>query len=517
MAHRVSRERRSMKLVVATTRPETMLGDTAVAINPEDPRAQGAGAASGRLPLMDREIPVILDNMAELGFGTGAVKITPAHDPNDFEAGKRHDLPSIQVIGEDGKMTAAAGTYAGMDRFEARKAVVAELEKLRLLEKIEPHKLWVGHCHRCRTVVEPLVSKQWWMKMKPLAEPAIAAVGDGPHHIRSRELGQDLLRMDGEHPRLVHLAPAVVGPSHSGVALRRCGKSWWRAKIRRSARSADRTKLEQDPDVLDTWFSSGLWPFSTLGWPDDTEDLQDVLSDVTAGDRLRHHLLLGRAHDHVRPGDHGRRAVPADPHSRPGARCRAPEDVEDQGQHDRSAGDERQVRHRRRAVRVAGERGSRRRHRAERRAHRCAKAFANKIWNASRLVVQKPSEGSGKPVSLADRWIAQRLNDAAEPANRNFEKHRYDQTADALYHFWWDDFCDWYLELKKLDEDWSFAYIVYEQALRLLHPLMPFITEELWQRLERRREIDRAGARIRCLKPQVDAKPRRKWRRCKRS
>ncbi len=169
----------SLKLVVATTRPETMLGDTGVAINPNDPRAEALHLKSVHLPLTDRNIPIVLDEMAELGFGSGAVKITPAHDPNDFEAGRRHDLPSIQVIDENAKMTAAAGKFAGLDRFEARKQVVEELERLGLMEKIEPYKLSVGKCHRCKTIVEPLVSKQWWMKMKPLAEPAIKAVEDG--------------------------------------------------------------------------------------------------------------------------------------------------------------------------------------------------------------------------------------------------------------------------------------------------------------------------------------------------
>jgi valyl-tRNA synthetase len=264
----------SMKLVVATTRPETMLGDTAVAINPADKRAAELHAKSVRLPLMDRDIPIILDTMADPEFGSGAVKITPAHDPNDFEAGKRHNLPSIQVIGEDATMTAAAGPFAGLDRFEARKQVVAALEKRGLLEKIEPHKLSIGKCHRCKTVVEPLVSKQWWMKMKPLAEPAIKAVEDGRitfvpanwsktyfewmYNIRDWCISRQLWwghRIPAWH---CGACTAVTVSREDPTSCSKCGSE----------------KLTQDPDVLDTWFSSGLWPFSTLGWPDQTPDLK---------------------------------------------------------------------------------------------------------------------------------------------------------------------------------------------------------------------------------------------------
>jgi valyl-tRNA synthetase len=471
-------------LVVATTRPETMLGDTAVAINPEDPRAATLGGTVVKLPLTDREIPVILDNMAELGFGTGAVKITPAHDPNDFEAGKRHKLPSIQVIGEDGKMTAAAGKFAGMDRFEARKAVVAELEKLGLLEKVEAHKLSVGKCHRCRTVVEPLVSTQWWMKMKPLAEPAIAALRDGRITFVPENWSKTYFHwMENIRDWCIsrqlwwgHRIPAwycgkcgeVTVAREDPTACAKCG-------------SAD---LKQDRDVLDTWFSSGLWPFSTLGWPEQTADLKafyptsllvtgfDIIFFWAArmimfGLEIMGDVPFRQIHIHGLVRDADRQKM-----------SKTKGNVIDPLVLNEKYGTD--------AVRFAllggaapgGDIAL-----SEERID-AARSYANKIWNASRLLFSKPREGSGKPVSLADRWIAHRLNETAAAANRLFEQHRYDQTADVLYHFWWGDFCDWYLELKKLDEDWSFAYIVYEQALRLLHPLMPFITEELWQRLE---------------------------------
>ncbi|MGH9646412.1 MAG: valine--tRNA ligase, partial [Bryobacteraceae bacterium] len=264
----------SMNLVVATTRPETMLGDTAVAINPKDPRAKELAGKTVRLPLMDRDIPIILDEMAELGFGSGAVKITPAHDPNDFEVGKRHNLPSIQVIDGSAKMTSAAGKYLGLDRYDARKQVVADLETLRLMEKIEPYRLSVGKCHRCKTVVEPLVSKQWWMKMKPLAEPAIKAVEEGRitfvpanwaktyfewmYNIRDWCISRQLWW--GHRIPVWHCGGCgeVTVTREDPTECGKCGSK----------------NIEQDPDVLDTWFSSGLWPFSTLGWPEDTADLR---------------------------------------------------------------------------------------------------------------------------------------------------------------------------------------------------------------------------------------------------
>ncbi len=391
-------------LAVATTRPETMLGDTAVAINAKDARYLDLHGKTVQLPLMDREIPIILDDLADPEFGTGVVKVTPAHDPNDFEAGKRHNLPVIQVIDEDAKMTAAAGPYAGLDRFEARKRVVADLEELGLLEKIEDYTLSLGKCERCKTVVEPLVSTQWFVKTKPLAEKAIAAVDERQHRIRPRELDQDLQRMDAQHPRLVHLAPALVGPSHSGLALRRVQRNHRRA---RSSHRLPALRLAptsmQDTDVLDTWFSSGLWPFSTLGWPDQTDDLQHFYPTsllITGFDIL--FFWVARMVD-AGHRIHGRRAVPPGLHPRPGARRRQAEDVEDQGQRDRSAGGHREVRHRRRphgaaaaAPRPAPISSS------PKSAWKARRAFANKIWNAARFLFMNME----RPASSLDRRAA---------------------------------------------------------------------------------------------------------------
>jgi valyl-tRNA synthetase len=474
----------SLKLVVATTRPETMLGDTAIAINPKDPRAFELAGKTAQLPLMDRPIPIILDEMADPEFGSGAVKITPAHDLNDFEAGKRHKLASIKVINEDAKMTAEAGRFAGLDRFEARKQVVAELERLGLLEKIEPYKVSLRKCQRCRTVVEPLVSMQWWMKMKPLAEPAIKAVEDGRitfvpanwaktyfewmYNIRDWCISRQLW--------WGHRVPAW----HCG----NCKKITVARETPTVCSHCGSAAIEQDTDVLDTWFSSGLWPFSTLGWPDDTPDMRafypttllvtgfDIIffwaaRMIMLGMEMTGEVPFRQVHIHGLVRDAERQKM-----SKTKGNTIDPLVLNEKYGTDAV----------RFALLVSAAPGndialSEDRIDSE-------KAFANKIWNASRLLFSKPKEGAGQPVSLADRWITNRFNWCAEEANRAFGQHRYHEAADQLYHFWWDDFCDWYLELKKLETDWSYAYVIHEKALRLLHPLMPFVTEELWQRLE---------------------------------
>jgi valyl-tRNA synthetase len=474
-----------LKLSVATTRPETMLGDTAVAINPADQRAAELRDKKIRLPLTDREIPIVFDDMADPEFGSGAVKITPAHDPNDFEAGKRHNLPSIKVIDENAKMTAAAGRFAGLDRFEARKQVVAELDKLGLLEKIEPHKLSISKCHRCRTIVEPLVSTQWWVKIKPLADPAIKAVEEGRiefvpanwsktyfewmYNIRDWCISRQLWW--GHRIPAWHCADCkqITVARETPTACSHCGK----------------TNLTQETDVLDTWFSSGLWPFSTLGWPDDTADLRAFYPTtllVTGFDIIffwaARMMMLGiemmgdvpfrQVHIHGLVRDAERQKM-----SKTKGNTIDPLVINEKYGTD--------------AVRLAllvsaapgGDIAL-----SEDRIASC-RNFANKIWNASRLLFGKPREGAGTPVSWADRWICSRLNGCATTVNKAFEHHRYHEAADALWHFFWDDFCDWYLEIKKSEDmDWSYAYVAHEKALRLLHPLMPFLTEELWQRLQ---------------------------------
>src|SRR5580704_2554629 len=470
-----------LKLVVATTRPETMLGDTAVAINPSDKRAAELRDKKVLLPLMNREIPIVLDEMADPEFGSGAVKITPAHDPNDLEAGKRHNLPSVKVIDEDAKMTAEGGRFAGLDRFEARKQVVAELEKLGLLEKIEPHKLSIAKCHRCRTIVEPLVSTQWWVKIKPLADPAIKAVEEGRiefvpanwsktyfewmYNIRDWCISRQLWW--GHRIPAWHCADCkeITVARETPLACSHCGLK----------------NLTQETDVLDTWFSSGLWPFSTLGWPDDTADLRAFYPTtllVTGFDIIffwaARMMMLGiemmgdvpfrQIHIHGLVRDADRQKM-----SKTKGNVIDPLVVNDKYGTD--------------AVRfgllVAAAPGNDIALSEE--VILRGRKFANKIWNASGLLFSKlPNEP--KRESLADRWIGSRLNAAVKRANKALEHHRYHEAADAVWTFFWDEFCDWYLELKKSDTDWGFAYQVHEKAMLLLHPLMPFITEELWHR-----------------------------------
>jgi len=280
-----------LHLVVATTRPETMLGDTGVAINPADARYTAFHGKSVLLPLMDREIPIILDELADPKFGTGVVKVTPAHDPNDFEAGKRHDLAKIKVISEDGVMTAEAGAYAGLDRFEARRQVVARLHDLGLLEKIEPYALAIGKCQRCKTVVEPLISTQWFVKTKPLAAPAIRAVEEG----RTRIVPDNCTKIYFDWMNNIrdwcisrqlwwgHRIPAWYCGG--------CGEITVSRETPSVCSKCGSGNLAQDPDVLDTWFSSALWPFSTLGWPDQTADLKTYYPTSAAHYRLRHPVL----------------------------------------------------------------------------------------------------------------------------------------------------------------------------------------------------------------------------------
>ena len=473
-------------ITVATTRPETMLGDTAVAINPRDKRAGIIERL--KLPLTDREIPIVLDEMADPEFGSGAVKITPAHDPNDFEAGKRHNLPSIKVIGEDAKMTAAAGKFAGLDRFAARKQVVAELQELGLLEKIEPYKLNAGKCHRCRTIVEPLVSKQWWMKMKPLAKPAIEAVEDGRitfvpenwqhtyfHWMRNiRDWCVSRQLWWGHRIPAWHCAACkeVTVAREDPAKCVHCGSQ----------------ELTQETDVLDTWFSSGLWPFSTLGWPDDTADMRafyptsllvtgfDIIFFWAArmimfGMEMTGEVPFRQIHIHGLVRDADRQKM-----SKTKGNVIDPLLINDKFGTDAV----------RFGVLVAAAPGNDIALSEEVIAR--GRNFANKIWNASRLLFSKEN-GAGARTSLADRWIGSRLNAAIEKSNAAFAAHRYHEAADAVWTFFWDEFCSWYLELKKDDADWGFAYQIHASALKLLHPLMPFITEELWHRLGHEKSI----------------------------
>jgi valyl-tRNA synthetase len=549
-------------LVVATTRPETMLGDTALAVHPEDDRYQHLIGKKVMLPLMNREIPVIADSYVDREFGTGVVKITPAHDPNDFEVGKRHNLPEIDVMTDDAHMSEAAGKYASLDRFVARARILTDLEELGLIDHITEHTHSVGTCDRCKAIVEPRLSTEWFIKMKPLAEPAKKVVIDGLieiapdnqrtillnwlENIRDWCISRQLWwghRIPIWHcadckemiPALDSRVEIIHGHARAAGVPTKCPK-------------CGSSKLTQDKDVLDTWFSSGLWPFSTLGWPDETGDLRayyptsllvsgyDILFFWDArmimmglhlsGDRLGGGLGQGTAlavpntqpnsaasalganlesvipfhrlylHSLVRTAEGAKmsktKGTGVDPlqlteqygtdamrfmlanMSAPGTDILLSED------------------------RILG-----------------ARAFANKIWNAARFLffnlekieaqgltledLAAPEIRAKAPYAvkgedgLAHRWIFSRLSSVAGEASKALEDFRFHETCHLIYQFFWGDFCDWYIEwvkpqLTHPDREiaaaaWRNIFAAFDAALRLLHPVMPFLTEELWHRL----------------------------------
>jgi valyl-tRNA synthetase len=553
-------------LIVATTRPETMLGDTALAVHPDDDRYKQLIGRKVMLPLMNREIPIIADTYVDREFGTGVVKITPAHDPNDFEVGKRHNLPEIDVMTDDAHMSEAAGKYAGLERFIARARIVADLEEIHLIDRITEHTHSVGTCDRCKAIVEPRLSTQWFMKMKPLAEPAKKVVLDGLievvpdnqrtillnwlENIRDWCISRQLWwghRIPIWHcadckemiPALNSDVEIIDGHARAASPPTKCSK-------------CGGAKLTQDKDVLDTWFSSGLWPFSTLGWPDDTPDLRtyyptsllisgyDILffwdarmimmglhlsADrfergpsqpgapsfassakgegfdsrvLAAGKNLAHVIPFHRLYLHslVRTAEGAKmsktKGTGVDPlqltdqygtdamrymlasMSAPGTDIILSED------------------------RILG-----------------ARAFANKIWNAARFLffnlekieaqgvtleelaapeirVKAPYLTTGEG-DLVHRWMFSRLSAVAAEANKALEDFRFHEACHIIYQFFWGDFCDWYIEWVKpqlADTNreiaiaaWRNIFAAFDAALRLLHPIMPFLTEELWHRL----------------------------------
>jgi valyl-tRNA synthetase len=525
-------------LVVATTRPETMLGDTAVAVHPEDDRYQRYVGRKVLLPLMNREIPVIADSYVEREFGTGVVKITPAHDPNDSEVGKRHNLPEIDVMTDTGMMSEAAGKYEGLERFAARGRIIAELKELGLIDSVKEHVHAVGTCDRCKALVEPRISTQWFMKMRPLAEPAKKAVLEDSievvpdnqrtillnwlENIRDWCISRQLWwghRIPIWHcadckemvPALDSKVGIVEGHARAASVPQKCPK-------------CEGSKLTQDPDVLDTWFSSSLWPFSTLGWPDDTQDLRDfyptsllisgydilffwdarmimmglhLMSDRAAGD-LRRAIPFRRLYLHslVRTAEGQKmsktKGTGVDPlkltqdygtdalrymlvsMAAPGTDIAMSED------------------------RLGG-----------------ARAFANKIWNAARFLfvnldkfekganaldhLAAPEIRAAAPydwqgtLPLADRWLFARLAATVATVNDALQTFRFHEAAQEVYEFFWGDFCDWYIEwvkpeLQHADRGranvaWKNLFAGFDAALRLLHPIMPFLTEELWHQL----------------------------------
>ena len=490
----------SGEVIVATTRPETMLGDSGVCVNPNDERYKAIVGKNVILPLLNKPIPVVADDYAEMEFGTGCVKMTPAHDPNDFEVGLRHNLEVIRVLDDEGKVNSLGGKYEGMDRYEARKAIVADLEEQGYLVKVEAYAHNVGTCSRCHNDVEPIISAQWFVKMKPLAEKAIEVVKEGETKFVPDRFTKTYLNwMENVRDWCIsrqlwwgHQIPAWTCADCGHITVSRedackCGK-------------CGSTRIERDPDVLDTWFSSALWPFETLGWPEKTPDLDyfyptDVL--VTGYDIIffwvARMIFSGCEHTGKAPfhtvlihglvrDDKGRKMSKS-----LGNGIDPLEMISKYGCD---------------ALRMNMVTGNSPGNDTRFYVERCEamRNFANKLWNASRYVLmnlgedfvpQLPTE-----LEIADKWVLSKLNTLIAEVTDNMERYELGIAVQKIYDFIWDTYCDWYIELTKArlySEDASrkntaMQVLVYvlDQTLRLLHPFMPFITEEIWQSLPER-------------------------------
>jgi valyl-tRNA synthetase len=484
---------------IATTRPETMLGDTAVAVNPKDERYTHLVGKKLLLPIVNKVIPLISDDYVDMEFGTGAVKITPAHDPNDYQVGKRHSLPEINILNEDGTINENGGKYAGMDRFEARKAIVEELKNQGYLVKIVDHNHNVG-CHdRCGTTVEPMISKQWYVKMESLAKPAIEAVRDGKTKFVPERFDKTYFNWMENIQDWCISRQLWWGHRIPVWYCKDCGEIIVSMDVPSKCSKCGSSNLEQDKDVLDTWFSSALWPFSTLGWPDETPDLKyfyptDVL--VTGYDII--FFWVARM---IFSGLHNMNEVPfhtvmihgliRDSQGRKMSKSLGngvdPLDVIDEYGADAL-----------RFMLITGNAaGNDIRYYPEK--VEAARNFANKIWNASRFVMMNLDKDlmnkykNDRNYSLADRWILSRANSLVKEVNENIDKYEMGIASQKVYDFMWGEFCDWYIELVKpvmYGEDEAAKGIAYNVlndvltiGLKLLHPLMPFITEEIYLHL----------------------------------
>nr|HID59439.1 valine--tRNA ligase [Desulfobacterales bacterium] len=489
-------------LIVATTRPETMLGDTAVAVNPNDERYRHLKGKSVLLPLVNRVIPVIFDEYVDVDFGTGVLKVTPAHDPNDFEIGNRHKLASVKVIGEDGRMTEEAGVFKGMDRFECREAVIKALEKEGLIEKVEPYQHSIGHCHRCRTIVEPNLSRQWFVKVKPLAEKAIDAVKRGATRIIPETWNN--VYFDWMYNIKDWCISRQIWWGHRIPAwtCKTCGELIVAVKDPAECPGCKGTDLEQEEDVLDTWFSSALWPFSTMGWPDDTQTLRTFYPTsvlITGFDIL--FFWVARM---MMMGLHFMKEVPfrdvyihaliRDSEGKKMSKSKGnvidPLHIIDKFGTDA-------LRFTLAAFAVQGRDIRLSENRIEGYRH-----FINKLWNAARFCLihlrEFKAEGTTKTdkkvLPLPDRWILSRLNRVVEKVISSLDEYKFNDAASTLYQFVWHEFCDWYIECVKIvlyeKEDKTKKQItlnvlwhILHDILCLLHPFIPFVTEEIWQRL----------------------------------
>ena len=510
------------KLELATTRPETMLGDTAVAINPEDERYKHLHGCHVILPLLNKEIPIVLDEHADMEKGTGVVKITPAHDPNDFEVGVRHDLPIVRTFTYDGRLTGAAekaaadeliasgraakgepevldcGKYAGLTTRQARKAILEDLEAGGYIKSIEPIKHQVGTCYRCHTEIEPMVSKQWFVKMEPLAGPAIKAVEDGTiRYVPDRFTKNYINWMKGTRDWCIsrqlwwgHRIPAWY--------CDHCGKTIVAKEAPASCPHCGSAALTQDPDTLDTWFSSALWPFSTLGWPEETEDLKHYYPTNTLvtgydiiGFWVSRMIFSGLAYTGKAPFDtvliHG---LVRDALGRKMSKSLGngidPLDIIDRYGADAL----------RFTLATGNSPGNDMRFSDEK--VEASRNFANKLWNAARFILMNLGEeeiGTDLPQDLAleDKWILTKYNTLVKEVTDNLDKYELGVAVSKLYDFIWDVLCDWYIEICKIrlnspDETQkhnarAVLSFVMSNTLKLLHPFMPFITEEIWQSL----------------------------------
>ena len=483
-------------VIVATTRPETMLGDTGVAVNPNDERYKDIVGKKCILPLVSREMPIVADDYVDMEFGTGCVKMTPAHDPNDFEVGLRQNLETIRVLDDNGKVVEGYGRYSGMDRYEARKAIVADLEAQGYLVKVEPHQHNVGTCYRCHNDVEPLISAQWFVKMKPLAEEALRVVNEGEVKFVPDRFSKIYTNwMENVHDWCIsrqlwwgHQIPAWT--------CQECGHITVSEDDPTECEHCHSKNIKQEEDVLDTWFSSALWPFSTLGWPEETEDYKyfyptDVL--VTGYDIIffwvARMIFSGCEHTKKPPfhtvfihglvrDDKGRKM------SKSLGNGIDPLEMANQYGAD--------------ALRFNLVTGNSPGNDMRFYTERCEamRNFANKIWNASRFLMMNLTIDQcelPEKLELEDKWILSKLNSVIPEITENMERYELGVAAQKVYDFIWDSYCDWYIELTKTrlqgdDEDSKIraqqvlCYVL-TQILKLLHPFMPFITEEIWQAL----------------------------------
>ncbi len=494
-------------LIVATTRPETMLGDTAVAVHPEDERYQDLIGKSVLLPLMDREIPIIADDYVDMEFGSGAVKITPAHDFNDFEIGKRHDLEFINILDESGIINENGGSYVGMERNSARVKVVADIDALGLLEKVDNYTNAVGECYRCRTTIEPYMSKQWYVSVKSLAAEAIKAVDSGQTKIVPQQWEKTYYEWMNNIQDWCVSRQIWWGHRIPAWFCDDCGEITVSREDVTACKHCGSTNLRQETDVLDTWFSSALWPFSTMGWPEQTKTLQKFYPTsclVTGFDILffwvARMMMMGiKFMDDVPFKEVYIHALVRDSQGQKMSKSKGnvidPLTIVDEYGADAFRYTLCAFAAMGRDIRLSTDRIGGYRN------------FVNKLWNASRFALMnledfEPAERDLAKLTLsqADQWILNRYAFAAAEVNKALANYKFNEAASILYSFTWHEFCDWYIELSKdnlYGEDLSVRkatqtvlFSVLEGLLRMLHPILPFVTEEIWQTLPGKREVE---------------------------